>query len=74
LAVKGFRLASTSTNFEVKSGTDYMFRAGFRYYPKAALKASVVTDSANLMFNFEGASSTLLGLGALATSVIVSMF
>jgi hypothetical protein len=74
LSTKGFRLSSTSTNFEVKTGEPYSFKAGFRYYAKAATKATTVVDSTLLSFQFEGASSTLLGLGALATSVLVSMF
>lgn len=65
---------STTVNFAIKEGANYNFRAGYRYYPKLATKASVVIDSAQLMFMFENATSNFLGLGALATSVIISMF
>jgi hypothetical protein len=74
LHFKGFRLASTSTNFEIKTGLNYNFRAGYRNYPKLALKAGGIIDSAPLYFFFEHASPTLLGFSALATSVLVSMF
>lgn len=67
-------MASTSTHFEIKTGESYTFYAGYRYYANATATTGTGLDSAALQFEFEGASSTILGLGAIATSILISMF
>ena len=63
--------------FDINTETTYNFRAGFRQYPRIATAASpntVFGDTTLLSFEFNGASSTLLGFGAIASTIYAYMF
>lgn len=63
--------------YDIKTSQEYHFHAGFRQYPRgatASVPSTVAGDSTTLMFMFDGATSTVLGLSAIATTILVSMF
>jgi hypothetical protein len=75
--VQVWRLASAVDSLKFKFVPDqvYYFQAGHRYWAKGATAAATqVGNSEYLSFKFDGATSTILGYAALATSIVVSMF
>ena len=75
--VKLWRLASAVDSLKFKFVPDqaYYFQAGHRCWVRGG--GAAATQSGNseyLSFQFDGATSTILGLGALASSIVVSMF
>jgi hypothetical protein len=75
--VQVWRLASAVDSLKFKFVPDqaYYFQAGHRYWAKGNTAAATQSgNSEYLSFQFDGATSTILGLGALASSIVVSMF
>ena len=73
-----WRLASNEEHFAIKGGVTYTYYAGYKQYAAGTSlssgKASAYGDSEAMSFQFEGATSTLLGYAALAAGVVASMF
>ena len=72
-----WRLASAvdSLKFKIVPDQAYYFQAGHRYWAKGNTAAATQSgNSEYLSFQFDGATSTILGYAALATGIIVSMF
>jgi len=78
LTTKSWRNAGTATNFEIKGGQAYTYRAGYRLYPTTATAAAPKDikggNSVDLTFNLDGATSTLLGFSAIAAATLTTMF
>jgi hypothetical protein len=71
------RQAEEPGTFDIKTDQAYYFHAGFRQYPRlatAALPNTKAGDSLDMMFQFDGATSTLLGFSAVATTILASLF
>ena len=71
------RQAEEPGTYDIKTDQAYYFHAGYRQYPRLATAANPNTkagDSVAMMFQFDGASSTLLGFSAIATTILASMF
>ena len=72
-----WRLASAVDSLKFKFVPDqaYYFQAGHRYWAKGNTAAATQSgNSEYLSFQFDGATFTILGYAALATSIAVSMF
>ena len=79
-----WRLASAvdSLKFKIVPDQAYYFQAGHRYWAKGNTAAATQSGNSDyLSFQFDGAiddtidgaTSTILGLGALASSIVLSM-
>jgi hypothetical protein len=75
--VQVWRLASAvdSLKFKIVPDQAYYFQAGHRYWAKGNTAAATQSGNSDyLSVTFDGATSTILGFGALAAGIVVSIF
>jgi len=78
--VSVWRLASffDSLKFKFVPGQVYYFQAGHRYWVKDNVAAATQSSNSEYLsfqfFQFDGATSTILELGVLTTSIVLLMF